>query len=372
MKKFILLLLFAQSIAESHAQFRSRKVQLETITVNEEFPTTYRERTFIKGLAGFVNNIDQLVGSLILIDPQNKSSVLTRFVKQGKPPIVTASTSDVIYNSKIDNRFKANGSYAIASASVKENSVYEVVITDIGVAFLPEDYIPYLDICKASTKVTPEVKKQMFYVRSAKLTTVFTRGFRKNEKSAIVSGTVFCLGGEVYSSADQFKVDYIISVDLVSLENLLSLQNCNDLINNEELKLRSAEQAAALERTKAEEARKARENELNALKAELENLKKIFASNSDNSKVLQKQLEEAQKDISKAREALQKAEEKAKAMETSAQTAKTKSLDGEKLIITVKNPQGKDNVLEIKNLDELGKEKLKALGFDVDALPKGK
>jgi lipopolysaccharide export LptBFGC system permease protein LptF len=83
-------------------------------------------------------------------------------------------------------------------------------------------------------------------------------------------------------------------------------------------------------------------------------------------------LEEAQKDISKAREALQKAEEKAKAMETSAQTAKTKSLDGEKLIITVKNPQGKDNVLEIKNLDELGKEKLKALGFDVDALPKGK
>jgi hypothetical protein len=83
-------------------------------------------------------------------------------------------------------------------------------------------------------------------------------------------------------------------------------------------------------------------------------------------------LEDAQKDIVKAREALQKAEEKAKAMETSAQTAKTKSLDGEKLIITVKNPEGKDNVLEIKNLDELSKEKLKALGFDMDAMPKGK
>jgi paraquat-inducible protein B len=248
--------------------------------------------------------------------------------------------------------------------------VYEIVITDIGVAFLPEDYIPYLEICRAAAKVTPELKKQMFYVRSAKLTTVFSRAFRKNEKAAYINGTVFCLGGEVYSSADQFKVDYIVSVDLVSLEHLLSLQNCNDLINNDELKLRAAEQAAALERTKAEEARKSRENELNALKSEIESLKKLLTSNSDNSKQLQKQLDDMQKSVAAANDALKKAEEKAKSLESAAQNARAKSQDGEKLVITVKNTDGKDNVLEITNLDELSKEKLKGLGFDIDALPK--
>ena len=37
----------------------------------------------------------------------------------------------------------------------------------------------------------------------------------------------FSVGGEVYSSTDQFKVDYVVSVDIVSLERLLSLQSCD-------------------------------------------------------------------------------------------------------------------------------------------------
>lgn len=38
----------------------SRKIKLNPVSLGFDLPQTYKERTFIKGLAGFVNNIDQL------------------------------------------------------------------------------------------------------------------------------------------------------------------------------------------------------------------------------------------------------------------------------------------------------------------------
>ncbi|MBL7806279.1 MAG: hypothetical protein JNN28_00590, partial [Saprospiraceae bacterium] len=61
----------------------SRKIKLNPVTVGFDLPESYKQRTFIKGLAGFVNKIDQLVGAMILVDG-NKTTVLTRFVKQDK------------------------------------------------------------------------------------------------------------------------------------------------------------------------------------------------------------------------------------------------------------------------------------------------
>ncbi len=125
-----------------------------------DLPQSYKERTFIKGLAGFVNNIDQLVGAMILIE-DNKTSVLTRFVRQDKPPVVSTTTSDVIYSAKIDSKFKFNGAYCIASTKVEKDNIYELIIKDVAVAFLPEDYIPYLEICRAATNVAPETRRKV-------------------------------------------------------------------------------------------------------------------------------------------------------------------------------------------------------------------
>ena len=149
--------------------------------------------------------------------------------------MVTTSTSDVIYSAKIDNKFKFNGAYSIASTKIGKDNICEIILTDVGYAFLPEDYIPYIEICRAATNVAPETRRKTYYIRSVKLTTVYTRAFQKTTGNSEVGGVVFSVGGEVFNSSDQFKLDYVVSVDLVSLEKLLSLQNCNDLINNEEI-----------------------------------------------------------------------------------------------------------------------------------------
>lgn len=348
----------------THAQ-TSRKIKLSPVSLGFDLPDSYKQRTFIKGLAGFVNKIDQLVGAMILIEG-NKTTVLTRFVRQDKPPVVTTSTSDVIYSAKIDTKFKFNGAYAIASTKVEKDQINELIITDVGHAFLPEDYIPYLEICRASNNVNAETRAKTYYVRSAKLTTIYTRSFQKVTGDADVSGVVFSVGGEVYSTSDQFKVDYIVSVDLVSLERLLALQSCNEIINSEEIARREKAEQARLAALKAQEEKHAREAELSAAKAQVEDMKRLLTHNLARSEEMQRHLGEAQEREKAALEQLNTAIRLADDMTQKAAHAQQNVENRENVILTFKNKEGK--VLEIKSLEELSAAKLQELGFDVEIL----
>lgn len=365
----ILSLFFVVSTPAALLAQRPKKIQLNPVSLGFDLPESYKNRTFIKGLAGFVNNIDQLVGAMIIIEG-NKTSVVTRFVKEDKPPVVTTTTSDVIFNAKIDSKFKQNGAYSIASTKVEKDAVYEVVITDIGVAFLPEDYIPYLEICNASTNVSPDLRRKMFYVRSAKLTTVYTRAFRKFGGSGSVSGVVFSAGGEIYNSTEQFRVDYIVSVDLVNLEKLLSLQNCEQLQFKEEMALREQVAQARLAALKAEEEKKARENDLAAIRAQVEDLRCLLGESVEQNAGLQKKLNDALNRESVAKQELSQAQKMAEEMTHKANIQTDSAESMEKIILTVKNKDGQ--VLEIKSMDALSLEKLQEMGFNTEILkPKG-
>ena len=357
---FAACLLLFPAVAQS-----SRKIKLTPVALGFDLPPSYKQRTFIKGLAGFVSKIDQLVGAMILME-DNKTSVLTRFVRQDKPPVVTTATSDVIYSAKIDSKFKFNGAYSIASTKVEKDVINELIITDVGSAFLPEDYIPYVEICRASTNVTPETRKKTYYVRSAKLTTVYTRAFQKVAGDTEVSGVVFSAGGEVFSSSDQFKLDYVVSVDLVSLEKLLSLQNCNDMINNEELARREKAERARLDAQRAEEERKGRESEVALAKTQVEDLKKALGDNMVKTEEMHRQLRDAQDKERVALDQLHTAIQRADEMTARAQIAQQNADSRENIILTFKSKDGK--VLEIKSLEELSQEKLRDLGFDVEIL----
>ncbi|MCB9355475.1 MAG: hypothetical protein R2791_15200 [Saprospiraceae bacterium] len=357
----IAILLFSGALGAQ----TSRKIKLSPVSLGFDLPDSYKQRTFIKGLAGFVHKIDQLAGTMVLIDG-NKTTVLTRFVRQDKPPVVTTSTSDVIYNAKIDSHFKFNGAYSIASTKVDRDKVYEIILTDVGYAFLPEDYIPYLEICRAATNVAPETRKKTYYVRSVKLTTVYTRAYQKVTGGSEVGGIVFSVDGEVYHTSDQFKLDYVVSVDLVSLEKLLSLQNCNDLINNEEIARREKAEKARLEAQKAEEEKRAREQALADAKAQVEDLKKTLHDNLERTGEMQRQLREAQDKEHAALIQLNAAIRQASELSAQAELARQNAESREDVILTFKNKDGK--VLEIKNLEELSEEKLRALGFDVEIL----
>jgi hypothetical protein len=365
MKKVAISLFVFCAFLEIVSAQQSKKIKLNPVDIALDLPMGYKERTFIRGLAGFTNKIDQLVGSMILIE-DSKTIVLTRFVKQDAPPLITSSTSDVIYSAKINSKFKLNGNYAIASTKVENNSVYELIVTDVGIAFLNENTIPYLEICQASKNVSPQTKKNTYYVRSAKLTTIYTKAFKKVEGATNVSGTVFSIGGEVYSSSDNFRVDYVVSVDIVSLDKLLSLHNCDQIISSEELKAREKAEKARQEAIKAEEEKKAKETELNAKIVEIELLKKEAQQTTE----LKEKLREAEEKERQLKMELEKAKKQSDELTLKAKNDEKNAQDKEKSIITFKNKDGK--TLEIKSLEELSPEKLKELGFDVEILKESK
>ncbi|MCC3158285.1 hypothetical protein LJ737_13635 [Hymenobacter sp. 15J16-1T3B] len=272
---FVALLL----TASAHAQGRVVRVRLGDgmATLNANFPKDYTDRTFIKGLAMYRNKIEDLAGCLILLEDRDKASIIGQYVKSGEPPLKNVALSDVLYSSKISASFKMNGSYMIASVAATTSSVVELIVTDINGVLVPETSIPYLDICRAAKNVDKELKKKIYYIRSAKLTSVHSRAYQEVNAESGVTGTVFSAGGKVYSSSDQFKTDYVVSVDLVSLTNLLLTKNCDNLISSSELASRQQQDRAKQDAERAEQERRQKEGELKSAKAEADDLKKKVA-----------------------------------------------------------------------------------------------
>jgi hypothetical protein len=267
----------------ARAQGRIVRVKLNdgAATLNGNLPKDYTDRTFIKGLAMYRNKIEDLAGCLILLEDRDKASIIGQFIKGGEPPLKNVSLSDVLYSSKISSTFKMNGSYMIASVAANHSSVVELIVTDINGVLVPETSIPYLDICKAAKNVDRELKKKIYYIRSAKLTSVHSRAFQEMNAESGITGTVFSAGGKVYSSSDQFKTDYVVSVDLVSLTNLLLTKNCDNVISSNELAARQQADRAKQEADKAEQDRRQKENEVRSAKAEADELKKKVAEIQD-------------------------------------------------------------------------------------------
>ena len=115
-----------------------------------------------------------------------------------------------------------------------------------------------------------------------------------------------------------------------------------------------------------DEEKKAREAELANAKAQVDDLKKTLGESINRSAEMQRDLQNAQDKERIALQQLNEAIKQANDMADKAQSAQQNAENRESVILTFKNKEGK--VLEIKNLEELSEEKLRALGFDVELL----
>lgn len=370
----LVALLFSASAARAQGHIVRVRLNDGAATLNGNLPKDYTDRTFIKGLAMYRNKIEDLAGCLILLEDKDKASIIGQFVKSGEPPLKNVSLSDVLYNSKISSGFKINGSYMIASVAASHSSIVELIVTDMNGVLVPETSIPYLDICKAAKNVAPELKKRIYYIRSAKLTSVHSRAYQEVSGESGITGTVFSAGGKVYSSSDQFKTDYVVSVDLVSLTNLLLTRNCDNFISSSELAARQQADQARLQAERAEQERRQKETELKTAKSEADELKKKVAEIQETLKkqahstdeyknqvdALRRDLLTAQARVNQVNIEFKQVENNTKVVlansEQQQQQAQAKAPDDGKLV--QKSDVGV--ISEVKNLSE---EEVKKMGF---------
>lgn len=362
------------SVPVARAQGRIVRVRLNdgAATLNGNLPKDYTDRTFIKGLAMYRNKIEDLAGCLVLLEDRDKASIIGQFVKSGEPPLKNVSLSDVLYSSKISAAFKMNGSYMVASVAATQSSIVELIVTDINGVLVPETSIPYLDICKAAKNVAPELKKRIYYIRSAKLTSVHSRAYQEIGAETGISGTVFSAAGKVYSSSDQFKTDYVVSVDLVSLTNLLLTRNCDNAISSSELAARQQADQARQQADRAEQERRQKESELRTAKAEADDLKKKVAEIQETLKKqahttdeYKSQVEGLRRDLLTAQARVNQVNIEFKQVENNTkvvlanseqQQAQAKAADDSKLV-------QKSDVGVISEVKSLSEEEVKKMGF---------
>jgi hypothetical protein len=377
-KAFLLAAITAITVsvcAPARAQGHIVKIKLNdgSASLNGNLPKDYTNRTFIKGLAMYRNKIDDLAGCLILLEERDKASIIGQFLRPGEPPLRNAALADVLYSSKVSTSFKMNGSYMIASAGASAGSIVELILTDVNGVLVPETSIPYLDICKAARNVDKELKKRIYYIRSAKLTSVHSRVYQEIGSEAGISGTVFSAAGKVYTSSDQFKTDYVVSVDLISLNNLLLTRNCDGLISNSELAVRQQNDRARQDADRADQDRRNKESELRVAKSEVDDLKRKVAdmqqtlrkqqSTSDEYKGqienLRKDLVSAQQRVNQVNiEIKQQVENTSRVVMANAEQQQNKSAGEDKNNLVQKSDVGV--ISEVKNLSE---EEVKKMGF---------
>jgi hypothetical protein len=85
---------------------------------------------------------------------------------------------------------------------------------------------------------------------------------------------------------------------------------------------------------------------------------------------IQKQMQLVKEQEAQARKQLEEAQRQADILTSKAAFEFKEAENAEKVIVTVRNKDGQ--VLEIKSLEELSKEKLQEMGFDLEILkPKG-
>ncbi|WP_169515089.1 hypothetical protein [Hymenobacter norwichensis] len=363
------------SFVGARAQGHIVKIKLNdgSASLNGNLPKDYTNRTFIKGLAMYRNKIDDLAGCLILLEEKDKASIIGQFLRPGEPPLRNAALADVLYSSKVSTSFKMNGSYMIASAGASTGSIVELILTDVNGVLVPETSIPYLDICKAARNVDKELKKRIYYIRSAKLTSVHSRVYQEIGSEAGISGTVFSAAGKVYTSSDQFKTDYVVSVDLISLTNLLLTRNCDGLISNSELTVRQQNDRARQDADRAEQDRRNKESELRGAKSEVDDLKRkvaemqqVLRKQQSTSDEYKGQIENLRKDLVSAQQRVnqvnieikQQVENTSRVVMANAEQQQNKPAGEDKNNLVQKSDVGV--ISEVKNLSE---EEVKKMGF---------
>lgn len=193
--------------------------------VNEEFPKSYMERTFAKGLAASTYDLFLIPGNIVRYDSVKKEyqrKTLVAFIKNNKQPINETIADGIIYSNKINKEASFNGSFIIGGLSVSNKQILELVVQDVTKSHVPDSLIDQKAIEKAIKTIPEKDRANYYYVKNATLTLINYKKFRETKIDTKINTTYVTAEGGVYNSDDKFSKERIVSLELVSLSGLIT------------------------------------------------------------------------------------------------------------------------------------------------------
>jgi hypothetical protein len=150
--------------------------------------------------------------------PQRVRQILKPGTKLSVRPIMDGR----VYESKIDSRAAAQGSYLAFASKLDSDKKAHVTIDDAAICLVSAADIPWDELTALAQQPDPE--KRRYWVQGTLLTLTGVRMFHKLSGSTEI-GVADAFGGangEVYVSNDQFKKSPMISMLTIDLDELLT------------------------------------------------------------------------------------------------------------------------------------------------------
>ena len=164
----------SQNDADSSSAFIEEKLNTEKFLglgkkpepfTNEELPTSYKNRKFIKNLAGMTYDIFLIPGNIVKYDTTTKDyefKTLKGIIKNNISPQINVIDDGILYSSKINSGASFNASALIGGLSVDSKKIMELIIQDAAKSIVPDTLID-VDVLKKIAESIPADQRKIFF-----------------------------------------------------------------------------------------------------------------------------------------------------------------------------------------------------------------
>jgi hypothetical protein len=209
---------------------------------NADFPAEISQRTFLLGVGAYRDQLEELVGHVVLVRGEGQECdvdgvrgtaiSLERFLHENARLAVTGEPV-VRYQSKIDRGFAASASAVALGLQVQADQHLEVVVTDVRAIVAPASSIDADAVSALASQSLPAGVCGRYLVTGVILSTVLYRAYSRIEQEGSVAGVGFAIGESVYSSTNDFSLDYRVGLSLRRVGGPLSADGGQEMVTFE-------------------------------------------------------------------------------------------------------------------------------------------
>ncbi|NUB25279.1 hypothetical protein [Azospirillum brasilense] len=186
---------------------------------NVEIPKTFEERDFIRQADLYGDNINQLVGR-ILVKRGDRLAYGRRVIKGDAGPVTSLEQNPPVYRSVVDRRFDAETTLPFLKANLKNNERAEIVIHDVARISVPPDNIPEpRDLLRMESSGGIS-DTRIFYIEGVLLSTIDRTRFSSSGAGGTGVIPYLTIGGETYQQVDGQSRSYAIALILQDVQLL--------------------------------------------------------------------------------------------------------------------------------------------------------
>jgi len=185
-------------------------------------PSYFTQRQFIKNPAGFVYNLDKLVGRVAKINsssPRNVTyDVLLDFKQDTAKISLSKPSNPTLVELKYDRTMSLGAQYLVASANIQQNQACLFLVSDLLEATINDNKIDMNGIY--STYKSDRDSSKYYLITSAVSTSILYKYYTKTELKVGFNSTAININGAYYAENSSLNQDFKVGTLMIPITEI--------------------------------------------------------------------------------------------------------------------------------------------------------